>query len=306
MRRRFFALGALLSGAAVSVAFVLAPSTSSGVAAKAPSLPGAVLSSATIANGGAELALGKTLYDQSCSSCHALNAQGSALAPNLRGLGSATIDLWVSSGWMPLAQPTSEPIKKPALFNRQQTLAIADYVGSLTPGQGIAIPTVNLKNASVSEGFDLFSLNCAPCHTITGAGDALSGGLSAPPLHGITPEEVDEAVITGPGNMPRFTPGALTTSQVASVVAYVTRYIEHPVNPGGFGLGGVGPVAEGFIGLFIGVGTCMLVGLWIGDRSERDDADGHDDTDGHDGHDGDGHDGDGLTPTHNEEEVVHA
>ena len=66
---------------------------------------------------------------------------------------------------------------------------------------------------------------------------------------------------TGPGNMPRFGPGTLTDQQVADIVAYVTGPIEKPANHGGLGLGGIGPVAEGFIALLIGVGGLMLVGL---------------------------------------------
>jgi ubiquinol-cytochrome c reductase cytochrome c subunit len=217
----------------------------------------------------ADLQEGRTLFDATCSTCHGTFAQGSALAPNLEGLGSATVDLWVSSGWMPLANPTSQPLRKPALFNRQQTKDIAYYVASLSPG-GPSIPIVSLKGASESTGFSLFALNCAPCHTITGAGDALSNGITAPPLHGLTKTQVAEAILTGPGNMPRLI-GEFTPRQVDDIVAYVTKDIEHPADPGGFGLGGVGPVAEGFIGLFIGVGLIVLVTLWIGDRSPADD-----------------------------------
>ena len=66
--------------------------------------------------------------------------------------------------------------------------------------------------------------------------------------------------------MPVFT-GNLTDAQLRDVVAYVTQKIQHPQNPGGLGLGGIGPVAEGFIGLALGVGMLALVGFWIGDRS---------------------------------------
>lgn len=218
----------------------------------------------------ADLQEGHTLFDANCSTCHGAFAQGSALAPNLEGLGSATVDLWVSSGWMPLAQPTSQPLRKPALFDRQQTKDIAYYVASLSPG-GPSIPQVNLKGSSVSSGFSLFSLNCAPCHTITGAGDALSNGITAPGLHGLTTTQVAEAIETAPGNMPRLI-SEFTPQQVDDIVAYVTKDIEHPSHPGGLDLGGVGPVAEGFIGLFVGVGACVLIALWIGDRS-RDGGD---------------------------------
>ncbi len=235
-----------------------------------PSRPlgSAVLVDARVPGTSAALAQGRTLFDENCSSCHGTQAQGSSLAPNLRGLGSATVDLWVSSGWMPLANPGVQPARKPSHFTPSQTLGIARYVASLAPG-GLAIPTVDLKGASSAEGFSVFALNCAPCHTITGAGDALSNGIVAPPLHGVTGTQIEEAVRTGPGNMPRFSTFTVSKQQLADVVDYVTRYVEHPDSPGGgLTLGGVGPVAEGFVGLFAGVGLCVLIALWIGDRNE--------------------------------------
>ena len=66
--------------------------------------------------------------------------------------------------------------------------------------------------------------------------------------------------------MPRFT-GNLTDAQVRNIVGYVTAYIQHPYNPGGLGLGGLGPVAEGFVALVLGVGILALIGFWIGDRT---------------------------------------
>jgi ubiquinol-cytochrome c reductase cytochrome c subunit len=274
----------------------------------ATGLASAVLADTTSSSTSAQLALGKMLFDQTCSSCHGPDAQGSALAPNLHRVGAATVDLWVSSGWMPLANPTSEPIRKPPLFNRAQTIAIAEYVASLGSG-GPGIPTVDLKNASVSEGFSIFALNCAPCHTVTGAGDALSNGLTAPALHGVTKVQVAEAVRTGPGNMPRFAAGTVSKKQLTDLIAYVTRDIEHSDNPGGLGLGGVGPVAEGFIGLFVGVGACVLIGFWVGDRTQRDADEGHggDGDGGHDDGDGDGgHDGGDGEHAEEAVEIAHA
>jgi ubiquinol-cytochrome c reductase cytochrome c subunit len=245
----------------------------------------AVLTSATTTAPTSSNTLGETLFENTCSTCHGVDAQGSALAPNLHGVGAATVDLWLSSGWMPLANPTSQPTKKPPLFDRTQTIAIANFVASLDHYAGPAIPSVDLSGTSLSQGQSLFSLNCAPCHTITGAGDALSNGLFAPPLHGLSQTEVAEAIETGPGNMPRFGAGVLDGEQALDVVAYVTKVIEHPVNPGGLGLGGVGPVAEGFIGLFIGVGACLLAALWVGDRTRADeDEDPHGHGHGEDPH----------------------
>ena len=80
-----------------------------------------------------------------------------------------------------------------------------------------------------------------------------------------------EAIRTGPQNMPRFGPATSPTSRRWTSCLYVTKYIKHPTNIGGIGLGGVGPVAEGFIGLFVGVGVCLLAAYWVGDRTARPD-----------------------------------
>ncbi len=290
--------GVVLLALALAAVFY-APRQVRADGAPTASLRSAALVDATLPNNAAALAEGRTLFDENCSSCHGTQAQGSALAPNLRGLGSATVDLWVSSGWMPLANPGVQPARKPSHFTPSQTVAIARYVGSLAPG-GLAIPTVDLKGSNPAEGFSVFALNCAPCHTITGAGDALSGGIAAPPLHGVTGTQIEEAIRTGPGNMPRFSTFTVSKAQLADVVDYVTHYIEHPDSPGGgLTLGGVGPVAEGFVGLFAGVGGCVLIALWIGDRDERDGDEGGSGP-SHPGHD------DGPGTESPEREVAHA
>jgi len=203
---------------------------------------------------------GKLLYDQTCSSCHGSQANGVApngqasIGPNLQGVGAATVDFWITTGRMPAVNVKAiEAERKPAVLTNAQALQVAAYINSLDPAVP-AVPTPHLNAADVSDGADLFSLNCAACHTITGAGDALAFGTNAPSLqvHVITAQQVAEAMRTGPANMPRFS-GNLTDQQVADITSYVTGRLQHPTDPGGFGLGGVGPVAEGFVALLIGV-----------------------------------------------------
>jgi ubiquinol-cytochrome c reductase cytochrome c subunit len=166
---------------------------------------------------------------------------------------------------MPAADPRSvQAGRKTGRLDAKQALALAAYVNSLDPSYPY-IPTPNLKTANVSDGEALFSLNCAACHTIEGDGDALALDTYAPSLRHIPAYQVVEAIRTGPGNMPRFT-GNLSDAQVRDIVKYVTTEIQHPNNPGGFGLGGLGPVAEGFVGLALGVGILALVGFWVGER----------------------------------------
>jgi quinol---cytochrome-c reductase cytochrome c subunit len=209
---------------------------------------------------------GEELFQQVCSSCHQADAQGGPAAPSLIGVGPATVNFWVTTGRMPAATPLStEAEPKPPRLNGRQAEEIAAFITSLTPSAPF-IPTVHLKHANLAIGATLFALNCAACHTITGMGDALAYGTYAPTLHHATATQVAEAIRTGPANMPRFT-GNLSDNQVRDIVAYVTQKIQHPSNPGGFGLGGIGPVAEGFVALLFGVGGLMLVCFWIGDRS---------------------------------------
>jgi ubiquinol-cytochrome c reductase cytochrome c subunit len=140
-------------------------------------------------------------------------------------------------------------------------------VQSLTPGVGVAVPVVNTAKADLEAGGTLFTLNCAACHTITGAGDALMDGAYAPSLHLATPTQIVEAIRSGPGNMPHFSEGNITNTEARDIASYVHTVIQHPSDPGGVGLGGIGPVGEGFVGLLVGVGLLMLICFWIGERT---------------------------------------
>jgi ubiquinol-cytochrome c reductase cytochrome c subunit len=222
------------------------------------------------------VAVGRQLFAQYCSSCHGNDANGvgpegqATIGPNLQGVGAATVAFWVSSGRMPAADVKAvEAERRATRLTPQQALQLAAFVNSLDPSVP-AVPTPHLAGADQSVGAELFSLNCAACHTITGSGDALAYGTNAPSLQNrsVTAQQIVEAMRTGPANMPRFS-GNLTDAQVRDITSYVTGRIQHPVNAGGFSLGGVGPVAEGFVALLIGVGGLALICFWIGDRSHE-------------------------------------
>ena len=210
---------------------------------------------------------GQALFAANCSTCHGAEALGTTRGPNLQGLGAGTVDFWVSTGRMPLANSSIQATRKPPRFNRLQTLEISAWVQSLTPGEGVQVPVVNTNQADLEAGNTLFTLNCAACHTITGAGDALADGAYAPSLHLSTTTQIIEAIRSGPGNMPHFSAGNITNTEARDIASYVSGVIEHPDNAGGVGLGGIGPVGEGFVGLLVGVGVLMLVCFWIGDRT---------------------------------------
>ena len=218
-------------------------------------------------------AIGRALYMQNCSSCHGVKADG-VLAkgnpeayPSLIDLGPAVIDFWISSGRMPAADPTAiQAARKASRLSSLQSLAIAEWVNSLSNAYPY-VPVVNTNDASRAEGLNLFALNCAACHTITGGGDALAAGTYAPTLQDsdITATQIATAIRSGPGNMPNFS-SSLTDAQVADIVKYVKVDIQNPNNIGGAGMGGLGPVAEGFVALALGIGILALAAFWVGDR----------------------------------------
>ena len=217
--------------------------------------------------------IGQALYMQNCASCHGTKADGvpangtPGAYPNLIGLGPATIDFWIETGRMPAADPTNvQAATRAPRLNSNQSVAISGYINSLSPATPYIPKVRDITGADKANGFSLFALNCAACHTITGGGDMLAKNTYAPSLRLAQPTQIVEAIRTGPGNMPRFT-GNLTDKQVRDIAYYVNSNIQHPVNNGGIGLGGLGPVAEGFVAMLFGIGALLLVAFWIGERN---------------------------------------
>jgi ubiquinol-cytochrome c reductase cytochrome c subunit len=214
---------------------------------------------------------GQVLYGVQCESCHQADGQGQAAQgiPSLRGVGSAAVDFYISTGRMPEATLARQAPRKPVSISAGDRAALIAYVTSSWPG-GPDIPTSDLAGpAQLANGGDLFRTNCSACHGAVGAGSALAYGAFAPSLHEATPVEVAEAVRVGPGNMPVFDAGTLSEAQVADIVAYVT-YLHHPDDRGGAGLGHTGPIAEGFVGLLFGLAGLVGVAAWVGHRTDRE------------------------------------
>ena len=207
---------------------------------------------------------GKKLYLSGCSSCHGMNAQGSANGPTLLGVGAAAVDFQVSTGRMPLAAPGAQAVAKAPIYNEEQVAALAAYVASLAPGP--AIPTaedVSFEGANVAEGGVLFRTNCAQCHQAAGQGGALTQGKWAPNLMNATPTEIYEAMITGPQSMPVFSNGTLPKASKQQIIAYIHN-LQNASSPGGLDLGRLGPVTEGLF-LWTAVFAALIgAAIWIG------------------------------------------
>ena len=211
---------------------------------------------------------GRKLFQSlSCASCHGLNGEGGNRAPSLIGVGAAAVDFQMGTGRMPLQAHGPEAPRKRPVADEADILKVAAYVASL--GSGPAIPqfdNADWQRADTAFGGALFRTNCAQCHNFAGSGGALTYGKYAPSLSDATPKQIYEAMITGPENMPVFGDKQITPDQKLAIINYV-RTITTQADPGGVGLGRVGPVTETVVGWLIGIGVLVVVTIWIGARA---------------------------------------
>src|SRR4029078_13200555 len=96
-------------------------------------------------------------------------------------------------------------------------------------------------------------------------GGALSCGRAAPALHSATPEQIAAAVRSGPGQMPVFGDAEIHQRQLDELTAYV-RYLREPEDPGGFPIGRIGPIPEGFVAWSAGIRALLAPALSLGTR----------------------------------------
>jgi len=261
-RRRAAGYGVVLFGlASIGAMYASVTGTGSTADASAPS---------TSAQNVSE---GRYLFEQSCSSCHGIDAQGTTQAPSLVGAGAAAVDFQMSTGRMPAKEQGPEMDRKPVTFSQKKIYEIATYVASL--GGGPPIPDaqqVSSQGANVGLGQELYAANCAACHSIDGAGGALTYGKYAPALNQATPRQIYEAMQTGPEAMPVFGDGVVSPQDKRDIIAYVTG-TRSETNPGGFSLGRVGPVTEGLVAFMAGIGLLVMTAIWIAGKRRDVQAD---------------------------------
>jgi ubiquinol-cytochrome c reductase cytochrome c subunit len=209
-----------------------------------------------------QIAEGRQLFEESCASCHGPLGEGTANGPSLRHAGAAAVDFMLSTGRMPLADPDIQPQHQPPVFSPEQIRAIVAFVGTFSSG-GEPIPVVDVAAGSTSLGQQGYEANCAACHGSAGSGDSIGGNQIAPALNEATPTQIAEAIRVGPGPMPRFGQTVVDDRMMNSIVRYLL-YLRHVPNRGGLGLTRVGPVAEGFVGVVIGLGLLLLVIKYTG------------------------------------------
>jgi ubiquinol-cytochrome c reductase cytochrome c subunit len=249
----------VVAGAAVGMVVFVGPG-SSDAARLRPRAPGSV----------------PRVYQRDCATCHGADAHGTSFGPDLHGAGAAQVDFQLATGRMPVptgdaSQHHQHPsaaeaqARRTPRYDAATRRALVDYVVELAGGGGPGIPALDANAGSVSAGGETFRLQCAACHAWSGDGGALLQ-REAPSTHPATSTEIAEVVRAGAGNMPAFGHAAIDDEQLQSLVRYV-RYLDHPDDRGGAPLWHIGPLAEGAIAVFVGLGLLVVAVRWIGTRS---------------------------------------
>ena len=238
---------------------------------------------ALVSTNPADIAAGQSLFDAHCESCHGYQGRGGqTTAPALVSVGAAAADFYLTTGRMPLNNPANQALRHHPYFNQTEIRQLDSYIAALpvitgTGVKGPSIPTVNplcttaTPNPSepgcvtLSQGQQLFAIDCAQCHQAAGSGGMLSKGNVVPGLHNANITQVAEAMRVGPKPMPVFGPQVLNQQQMSAIAQYV-QYLHKPANPGGLGISHFGPVAEGFIAILVGGGLLLFAARMIGTR----------------------------------------
>ncbi|MGP9539694.1 cytochrome bc1 complex diheme cytochrome c subunit [Brachybacterium sp. AOP43-C2-M15] len=217
---------------------------------------------------------GQALFLANCASCHGRSAEGlqdadgGTIGPSLIGVGAAAVDFQVGSGRMPMQSSGAQAARKPPQMNEEQTRQLAAYVASLGPGP--AVPDeewLDTSQGDATNGGEIFRINCAMCHNAAGAGGALTRGKYAPPVVGLDPKHVYEAMDTGPQNMPVFSETNLSPEDKRDVITYLET-LDHNGTPGGISLGSLGPVTEGLYAWTIILSLLLGTAVWLGAKAK--------------------------------------
>src|SRR5260370_210802 len=80
-----------------------------------------------------QIAEGRQIFQQTCATCHGLEAQGTAVAPSLIGVCAAAVDFQVSTGRMPAKEPGPENGLGPSRQTPTPRLPVAPFLTPLPP-----------------------------------------------------------------------------------------------------------------------------------------------------------------------------
>jgi mono/diheme cytochrome c family protein len=151
---------------------------------------------------------GHDLFTSNCTRCHAADARGTTIGPNVRC--AVDVATTVRSGRPAAGMP---PFLASELSGADVD-AVTAYVGGLCDASGPARPA------------DLYLSNCARCHGATAGGGVSADGVHGPNIRCTGSGDFGEAIRFGEDAMPSFP--TLTAADVDAIVAYVRGFCTSP------------------------------------------------------------------------------
>lgn len=218
---------------------------------------------------------GEQLFLRDCAVCHGPQGAGTANGPPITQEGTASIDFSMRTGRMPIPTSDTEVRRDVArradgsriVYDEQELADVAAYATEWTEGPPIPELGEVADERGVAAGGELWRLECAVCHQLAGRGGVLLDDAEIPTVLDSTALEIAEATRVGPYSMPGFGPRTISDEELDQVVAYVTRELQQPEDPGGWGAARLGPFAEGAVVWVFGVVTLLLAAAWVGRRT---------------------------------------
>jgi ubiquinol-cytochrome c reductase cytochrome c subunit len=228
-------------------------------------VPGAQAAGDSGQGASSAVAAGAAIYNRTCITCHGANLEGvPQRGPSLIGVCEAAVYFQVHTGRMPLTRQGAQATDKPPVLSDKEIDQLMAYVQA--HGGGPTVPSGDLRDGDLAQGGELFRLNCSSCHNFVGEGGALSSGKAAPSLQKADDLTIYTAMLSGPENMPVFGDNQLTPDQKRAIINYV-QTIKAEANPGGAGIGRIGPVGEGLVIWVVGIGILMFGVFWMGSKA---------------------------------------
>ena len=211
---------------------------------------------------------GKALYETSCITCHGRNAQGVPdRGPSLIGVGSAAVEFQVGTGRMPLARQEAQAERKTPQFTHDEARQIGAYIQALGGGPELPPRARTWPPAATWPTAASCSGSTARRATPSAAAVARSRRASPPRRwRTSTDRDIYAAMLTGPQNMPVFGDNQLSPEEKRDIIAYIQNLQNDP-DPGGWGIGRLGPVTEGLAIFLIGMVALVFTTLWIAGKS---------------------------------------
>ena len=141
--------------------------------------------------------------------------------PSLRGVGALAADFYLETGRMPLASPRQQPARTRPAFPRGRS---APWSPTSRRSAARRSRPSRPRRGSLSEGQQLFALDCAGCHTIQARGGVVTGALrpcadtrhAARDRRGDPDRPVRDAAVRTAGSSP--------SAQIDSIARYVAEH----------------------------------------------------------------------------------